>query len=751
MNGSITLGQEQRFYIEDRYFLTTAGRAMMGDVVRGLVELITNADDSYGELEFNGLSTRSGIISISVKRRRGKNSTIQVRDRAEGMVLEEMVSKLKRVGGITSNFLETKGAKTRGLMGRGSKECVVFGNLTFKSIKDDIFSEVVLKKPATFIPVNKRPARETDRLELDIPSGNGTVVMLEVEPSFPIPIHKSLVKDLPRYYSLRDIAASQKRKLELIDEGNLGQKNNLIYIPKEGKTELDNIFIVPGYPEAKAHMVVQKSENEIEIDTDSPYWEGGVLIQSSYAIHGITSFSRDIENNPYFKHYFGRLSCSYIDILAIEYEKREKEKATQDSNNPSRIIDPLRSEGLSHNHPFTKALYAEAARYIKILLKRDEETAARQTKNIENKKTTDRLKKLGSEIGKFIKDRTESLDDIDDEYYLNDSDIKAGGMIVIPGGAKIPLGEERKFYAYVKTILQQENKFILLSTDSKAVVLSSEKEGLIEKGNGIYYASFSVKGIEYNNNVKIKVEWGNIEKYIAIAIVDKDEIRPYVVDFSFEKNEYKVREGKQKEIRILAKWPDFVHERVDCTVTGDNDKFLEITGRRTRLIYTGFDDGTGIAIGKVRLYGKKTGGPTIIKTALNGKEITTKVIVLPPKQLGHEIDIKLVDEADLGQEERAVWYENGNLLKINARHRIIRRYAPPPSYSGQDSVQFHLLLAELIADKVAQRILELNAPKNAYEYENMDVTGFYRKHRKYVNEFLEIAHKIQIPDNELMT
>lgn len=256
----IILGQEQRFEFDDRYFLSTAERAMKDDIVRGLVELITNADDSYGQLEFNGLSTNGKISILIERRRKGKSTTIKVRDRAEGMRLEEMVNKLKRVGGITSHFLETKGVKTRGLMGRGSKECVVFGVLTFKSIKNNIYSEVHLKKPAIFIAITERRATEVDRVELDIPKGNGTQVILEVDPSFKIPNHQFLLEHLPKYYSLRDIASSLKRKLELINLGGQRErKDSLAYASREGNVEVNETFTVDGYQDAEAHLIIKKS------------------------------------------------------------------------------------------------------------------------------------------------------------------------------------------------------------------------------------------------------------------------------------------------------------------------------------------------------------------------------------------------------------------------------------------------------------------------------------------------------------
>ncbi|MDP2649842.1 MAG: hypothetical protein Q8P10_03275 [bacterium] len=747
LTSGIVLGQEQKLDIEPRYFLQTAERAMKNDVIRGLVELITNADDSYGEIEFNHQQV-SGEISIFIERKRqSKNTTIMIADRAEGMELGEMVSKLRRVGGITSNFIKSKGAKTRGLMGRGSKECVVFGNLTFKSIKDDEYSELQIKKPAHFIAVAKRSATELDRIELNIPRRNGTVVILEVDSRFKIPNHQFLVENLPKYYSLRDISISPQRKLELFDLGHVkGRKDRLAYVPKAGKIELDETFIIPGYPKAEAHIRILKTPERIKVETNSPYWEGGILVKSNYAIHGVTGLSRDIENNPYFEHYFGEIRCPYIDELAIEYELQEKEKITHPSDNPSRIIDPLRSEGLTGDHPFTNALYAEAIRRIKILLKRDEEAATSQIMEIENKKTTERLKKLANAVSKFIKERTEDFEDPDDENDLSYSDIPSGGMIAIPGGLKIPLGEERKFYVYVRPASQDYPKHILATTDSKTIQLSTNSQGLIDRNDGIFYAPFSVKGVEYGNAAKVKIVWGNTEQYLLASVIEKVHDHPYVEGFSFEKTEYRIRQGKQKEIKILAKWPDFVHGPATCSIIADNDEFIDIIGQKVRLRYTRFDDGTEIAIGKVKLFGRKIGGPTIIKTIFQHKEISTRLIVLPSKELGHNIEIKVVDE-DLG-EQRAVW--DGDLLKIGGRHSSVRRYlGPAPDFSNQDSIHFRLLLAELIADNVARRVLELNAQKNIGEYEDMDVSSFYNRHRKYMNDFLEIAHEIQIPESEI--
>lgn len=742
----VRLGREEGFEFDPRYFLQTAERAMRGDVVRGLVELITNADDSYGYLEENGIKVNGEILITIQRKRLGQISTITVLDRAEGMGLEEMVKKLKRVGGMTSRFMETKGKRTRGLMGRGSKECVVFGKLKFESIKNDRFAEVHLKRPATFVAVSDRKANGADRLKFGIPKGNGTLVTLEVESQFKIPIHESLVSNLPKYYSLRDIASFPARKLLLLDKGkHKGKPTHLVYKQKEGKVEVDEKFIVPGYQNAEAHLLIQKASERIKIE-NTPYWEGGILLQSGYAIHGITLFSRDIENNPHAENYFGRLRCPYIDELVMEYENLETEKKSHTTENPVRIIDPLREEGLVRDHPFTEALYREAALRLKELLKRDQEAEKQKTREIENKRTTERLKKLAGEVSKFIKERTEDVE-IEDEFYLDASDIPAGGMAVIPGGGSIVIGGERKFFIYTRPLQGQEDKHAFISTESNALLLQTDIVGLIDRGDGVRCNSFSVKGVELTRDAKVKIVWEKITKYISTPVVSTEKELPEIkTDFSFEKTDYTLRENKGRSIYLFAKWPDFVHGDVVAKTTIDKDKFIKIIQDKVKLRV---DPLKKLAVGILKIQGKTVGGPSIIKAHLLDKETATRVRVIPKKDMGKNIVIRVVDE-DLG-DQRAVW--SGNLLKIAGRHKSIQRYLGPAEkgFLGQDSLHFRLLVAELIADNVARRILELNAQKNVREYEAMDITAFYRQHRKHTNDFLEIAHQIQISDNEINT
>jgi hypothetical protein len=67
----------------DRVALQQADQAIRKDVLRALVEIITNSNDSYSRLEDAGIPV-SGVIIIDILRKH-KDSVIRIRDYAEGM------------------------------------------------------------------------------------------------------------------------------------------------------------------------------------------------------------------------------------------------------------------------------------------------------------------------------------------------------------------------------------------------------------------------------------------------------------------------------------------------------------------------------------------------------------------------------------------------------------------------------------------------------------------------------------------
>jgi len=740
MKSKVLLGQEDHLEQDPRYFLQNAERAMRGDIIRGLVELITNADDSYGRIEDKGKKADGGILIAVERKRKGKNSLIKVYDRAEGMVLEEMVKNLKRIGGLTSGFMETRG-RVRGLMGRGSKELVIFGRARYESIKDETYSEIQIYKPDIFKPITKRKVTSEDRKRLSILRKNGTVVTLEVEPKFKVPTHTILVEKLRKFYSLRDITSSSQRKLSLRDLKNKDNKpSHIQYNYPEGETVLDEEFEVPGYKKASYRLLIKRTPGKMEM-TNDPFQECGVLIKSSYAIHEITFFKREIESDHHAEFYFGKLSCPFIDDLVVDYELRSQNKQPTNEDNPLRIIDPLRSEGLVKEHPFTKALFQDAVKKLKHIIDREREKEQEKIRKIENQKTTKRLKKLAGEAGKFLKLK---LGELEEETPFDSSGLPAGGIVVIPPGAKILKGTEKTFSIIAKPILEQTEKFVSISTISENIAISSNRVELFERDAKTIGNTFSIKGLELTSSAVVTLEWGTIKTQIEVSVISERDQRELLENLAFEKPHYNIKEGREKIILLLAKFPEFISEETVAHITSSNPQIV-VLGHNPLLKY---NPTKKIAIAEVKLLGRKLYAKGLVQAKVNSFSTQTTVKVVQKEKPGVKLEIRVVDE-DLG-DQRAVW--DGHLLKIAGRHPTIKRYLgrPEEGFPDQDSLHFRMLLAELVADNVARKVLELESIREKERYSSLDVTRFYRQHRRYTNEFLEVAHKIQLPENELI-
>jgi len=106
------------------------------DVVRALVEMITNASDSYSRLERRGAHV-DGVIEVAAERlRSGEYNRVAVRDHAEGMRRQDLDERILQVGARTSERGD------RGVQGRGAKDIAFFGKARYESIKDGHYAQV---------------------------------------------------------------------------------------------------------------------------------------------------------------------------------------------------------------------------------------------------------------------------------------------------------------------------------------------------------------------------------------------------------------------------------------------------------------------------------------------------------------------------------------------------------------------------------------------------------------------------------
>lgn len=367
--------------------------AMGRDVVRALVEMITNASDSYSRLERHGIQV-DGTIEVAAERlRTGEYNRIIVRDHAEGLRRDDMHARILQAGARTSEVGD------RGVQGRGAKDIAFFGIARYESIRDGYYAHVQIDGGLRYEELLERPATAEDYERLGVPvGGNGTQVTLHVRRrQHSIPQHANLGRRLSRNVQLRNIMTSDKRTVTLSDLVRADAVPDVLqYRPPTTLTLVKTVDVsIDGFPEAAGTLQVFKCGEPLE-DDRSMERHSGVVIDDGSAIHEASYFA--LEGRSGALNFTGRLLCPYIRTLQDRYDDAiSANKPTDDPNNPVPIIARTRA-GLSRDHPFTTKLAAFVERQLRPLVEEEEAQQARQAGQV-TEDTRKRLRQAARDLG----------------------------------------------------------------------------------------------------------------------------------------------------------------------------------------------------------------------------------------------------------------------------------------------------------------------------------------------------------------
>ena len=345
----------------DRVALQQADQAIRKDVLRALVEIITNSNDSYSRLEDSG-KPASGEIIIDVWRKH-KNSVIRVRDFAEGLDDARMDKVVGTYGEATSGLKED--LHVRGMWGRGLKDAIFgLGYGYVNSIrKDTLYRSSLLLKDGvpTFELDEPIPATEELREKYGIPEGNGTVIEIILSrEDIKMPRFENLRNYLQRHFELRTIMANQSRLIilrNLAGADKVKDEYVLSYKPPKGEKILDEQFEIEGYP-ASAHLQLLRSN--IQLSTrgeEGDYADAGLLVVSQGTVISLTMLK--FENDPYASFFYGSLECDYLHDLL---------------KNDEPVLTATR-DGINWSLPFAKALKQSVESRIEPLVQVEREHA----------------------------------------------------------------------------------------------------------------------------------------------------------------------------------------------------------------------------------------------------------------------------------------------------------------------------------------------------------------------------------------
>jgi hypothetical protein len=335
--------------------------ATITSVAEGLVELITNCDDSYQTMDPDEMDTFPIRVDVDYKADEDYAGFVCITDNARGMCGDKMKRVLTVVGEKVAEDFQ------RGFFSRGAKDVSAIAKVSFESITMGSYSKLTLYPDSSYeIVAQDEPVCEKTRECLGI-HGCGTRVTMHVLHAIGLPSYDFFLSTFPKILQLRSIFASEKHRVTLSLRNHASREDlskRLCYCFPEGKLLVDMIFEVPRYPDSSVHFQMFKGQ----FDDENPllgkhYQEHGFLVTSGIAIHDILSFDKDFRNDPNLKYLFGSIHSDTINELLQSFDI-----TSNDPKNPFLIINPDRTSGLNRKHPFVIRLMRFIAPKIREVL-----------------------------------------------------------------------------------------------------------------------------------------------------------------------------------------------------------------------------------------------------------------------------------------------------------------------------------------------------------------------------------------------
>jgi len=713
-----------------RAFHQDATEAMKGDIIRALIETITNSDDAYGD--------KDGKIRIEIEHCHGPWSVV-TRDRAKGMGASKMRAAFGNLGGRESGF--ELGESVRGNLGRGAKDLAAFGTVVFESISDDRYSKFTLDPTGNYVldPTDRKVDTEI-RERLGIPRGSGTVVTMNVSENIRCPQHAKLAERLSKHYQLRDILADPRREVMLVNVGK-DKGVTLRYAYPSLPVVFQGELSIVGYPEAAVTVTIYRNEERYDDSASDDQRPAGLLIKGRRAIYENTLFR--FESNPMAGWFSGRVECSYIDQVAAEYDRRLVARERQDDRNPIPIIT-RRRDGLQPTHPFYKALATAVEKPLGELI-REEEKKAKEGSGHESSKLRRTLDALGRDIARLI---DEDLRELEEEGLVGAGEVGSSipPVKLIPEQAVLYMGEDKTLTVQVRADLKLTEIDVEVDPEGVIAIVGETKIALTphkKRPTDILVGHVLVRPLVEGKETLLSVRCGS---YSAVGLIEvraeRTEIEiPEPETLQFERDSYRVAVGKNKTIHILAPVELVDKHGKDVDVRSSDSGIVVLAGGKSLLR---LDEEYEFYVGEITVDARKLGTKAALTAKLGSVTATCNLAVTRDEE-GPSIEIK-IDDDEAGK-YRAFVEKNGQrvIIRIKGGHPAMRRYrGSPPDYKGQDQPLFNALVAEIVADQAARMVLERKFPVAGAE--QLDAARFYAEHYAYLSKYLTRCHKTLVAD-----
>jgi hypothetical protein len=709
-----------------------AQEAMGSDLVRGVIELVTNADDAYERLGV------AGKIWIGVEHAYKPTRRLIVRDRAGGLRRDPAIERLTHIATRSSGF--ESGKAVRGNRGRGAKDLIAFGDVEFETICDGYLTKLVLRRDASW-EGDERKATPEGRALVHIPRGGGMQVTVHAERTFKVPRHESLVHLIEHDFQLRDIMADPEREV-LLDKLNdpAIATARLRYVPPVGTVEmLDTAIAVPGYPDAGLiRLHVEKLPERCDAPSTDRTRPCGVLIAGKRAIYDNTLLR--FEGVPHAGWLAGRVDCPYIDELARTYDDRDDALEPHSSENPQQIIS-RRRHGLTAEHPFTRALASAVEDQLAPLVAQLEEESRARSRELETARNRRLLDRLARDMARLMAQSMREIGEEDDPGKRISGPLPA--MRIVPERVRLPIGETKVLSVVCNRQGLDEGDEVMIDLDPRGIAELLDGE-LVPLGphrtrpdEGLS-ARVRLKGLRAEEAIVTATVNGRSDAALIVGcepVVDEPPESPGSLEWEKPRLKVTVNKVKTIELRAPADLVERYGERVAVWV--DNEGVL----LRTRTVSLALDEDLGWFTANVRVEGRALFTRANLIAELGDETAKCRVNVTERDDGVPELRIEYSDEDPIAF--RAYFDppdpgpDGSQTLRILVRHAAVRQILRD-DLSGQDSVGWLTLLPEIVCDTMVRRLMLRKYPIS----QEIDAPSLYRDHADWHMRLLPKVQKL---------
>lgn len=704
-----------------RGFLQDAQDAMRGDVLRALIELITNADDAY-----NG---KGGEIFMGLRPAESPFEwVISIHDKASGLSAEGLKKAFSNLGDENQKFVADQG--TRGLFGRGAKDVAVFGKARFHSIHSGKYSELqILPKESKWErnAIDLNPT-DTNLSELRLQKGeSGLTAELYISKEYKIPSSADLIEKLESHVQLRDLI--NRNNLVLSDSRSKNEKRLTGLVPS-GENVLDIEFPVPGY-KMNAKLTVFKFA-EKQSGTISVYSKQGLVIAGRGAAYENSFLTFD--GRPESGWFCGRLEAPEINDLA-----RAKDKNVEaDPKNPTLVVSRQR-DGLVRNHPYYRALAGAVSVHLKPLF--DEAANDEGANKKEGAALRKRLDALEQALGKALQDLLDEneLGEIPTE---NNPDDDSQDLQFIPPRKVIAIGDtpsltirapkEMDISSLVFTVTQSKQVISLKNQDASKLVWKDHPRLAVRQSaiqvQGLDVGVASIIAVVGEINTQCEVVGAKFAPSVE-AIPDQ---------ITFETRQASIAPTRKRRLIITAPI-EYVGEIVELSSSDP------AVGVNLRVKLSPSPSGMVAQAVVIATAGAELGTASVT-AALDGKtDFCVVKIVEPGQSKFPKIHIEVLGNENPPRRVDMLEDEGRFFVKIYGRHPSLQRVfgkhlGGEKGFVNDQSTEAHATIGEIVSQQLAIYAVEREASNHPERFS--DPSSAFARQQECIPRFVQLVQII---------